>query len=95
MSQGDDGGGAGGGTVNGGNHGENHEGSHTGSHGGGGSRRISVNGSGGSGDLMSLIQERQDAAGSTQVLDLSYANLDTFPAEIEFLRDVLEKRDEE
>ncbi|KAF9357876.1 RAM signaling network component [Mortierella sp. AD094] len=74
MSQGEDGG-AGGGTINGGSH--------------GGERRINTNGSG-SGDLMSLIRERQDAAGSTQVLDLSYANLDAFPAEIEFLRDVLE-----
>ncbi|KAF9404616.1 hypothetical protein BGZ94_004054, partial [Podila epigama] len=41
-------------------------------------------------DLMRLIRERQDAAGSTQILDLSYANLDVFPTEIEFLRDVLE-----
>ncbi|KAG0327127.1 RAM signaling network component, partial [Podila humilis] len=41
--------------------------------------------------LTSLIRQRQDAAGSTQVLDLSYANLDVFPTEIEFLREVLEK----
>ncbi|KAF9134401.1 RAM signaling network component [Mortierella sp. 14UC] len=40
---------------------------------------------------MNTIRERQRAAGSTQILDLSYANLDTFPTEIEFLRDVLEK----
>ncbi|KAG0086124.1 RAM signaling network component [Podila epicladia] len=40
---------------------------------------------------MSLIHERQDAAGSTQTLDLSYANLEVFPTEIEFLREVLEK----
>ncbi|KAF9091416.1 RAM signaling network component [Mortierella sp. AD031] len=46
---------------------------------------------GGSGGLMNLIRERQRAAGSTQILDLSYAHLDTFPTEIEFLRDVLEK----
>ncbi|KAG9065572.1 RAM signaling network component [Linnemannia hyalina] len=38
-----------------------------------------------------MIRERQRAAGSTQILDLSYANLETFPTEIEFLRDVLEK----
>ncbi|KAF9435762.1 RAM signaling network component [Entomortierella beljakovae] len=79
MSQGDDGG-TGGSTVNGG--------SHVGSHGGG--RRIITNGNG-SGDIASLIQERQDAAGSTQVLDLSYANLDSFPTEIEVLGEVLEK----
>lgn len=41
--------------------------------------------------LMSLISQRQDAAGSTQILDLSYANLEVFPTEIEFLREVLEK----
>ncbi|KAF9930213.1 RAM signaling network component [Linnemannia zychae] len=46
---------------------------------------------GSNGGLMNLIRERQRAAGSTQILDLSYANLDTFPSEIEFLRDVLEK----
>ncbi|KAG0298730.1 RAM signaling network component [Dissophora globulifera] len=51
-----------------------------------GSRRPS-----GNGNLMSLIRERQGAAGSTQILDLSYANLDSFPSEIEFLREVLEK----
>ncbi|KAG0012756.1 sterol homeostasis protein [Entomortierella chlamydospora] len=75
MSQGEDGG-AGSGAINGGSH--------------GGERRINANGRGSS-DLMRLIRERQDAAGSTQALDLSYANLDTLPAEIEFLRDVLEK----
>ncbi|KAF9329238.1 RAM signaling network component [Podila minutissima] len=46
---------------------------------------------GGATSLMSLIHQRQDAAGSTQTLDLSYANLDVFPTEIEFLREVLEK----
>lgn len=40
---------------------------------------------------MNMIRERQRAAGSTQILDLSYANLETFPTEIEFLREVLEK----
>ncbi|KAG0033441.1 hypothetical protein BGZ82_006103 [Podila clonocystis] len=40
---------------------------------------------------MSLIHQRQDAAGSTQILDLSYANLEVFPTEIEFLREALEK----
>ncbi|GJJ76494.1 hypothetical protein EMPS_08853 [Entomortierella parvispora] len=40
--------------------------------------------------LMDLIRERQ-GAGSAQILDLSHANLDTFPSEVEFLRDVLEK----
>lgn len=46
---------------------------------------------GGATSLMSLIHQRQDAAGSTQTLDLSYANLEVFPTEIEFLREVLEK----
>ncbi|KAG0200468.1 RAM signaling network component [Mortierella sp. GBA30] len=40
---------------------------------------------------MDLIRERQGVAGSTQILDLSHAHLDTFPTEIEFLREVLEK----
>ena len=40
--------------------------------------------------LMNLIHERQ-SAGNAQILDLSHANLDTFPSEIEFLREVLEK----
>ncbi|KAF8926259.1 RAM signaling network component [Dissophora ornata] len=78
MSQGDDGGAGGEGGGGG-------RGSSIGS-----GRRPSVNASG-NGDLMSLIRERQGAAGSTQILDLSYANLDAFPTEIEFLRDVLEK----
>ncbi|KAG0338363.1 RAM signaling network component [Podila horticola] len=46
---------------------------------------------GGATPLMSLISQRQDASGSTQILDLSYANLEVFPTEIEFLREVLEK----
>jgi len=56
-------------------------------------RPATTNGSSSSGSthgLMDLIRERQ-GAGSAQILDLSHANLDTFPSEIEFLRDVLEK----
>lgn len=53
-------------------------------------RRTSASGAG-SGDTMTLIRERQGAAGNTHNLDLSYANLDTFPTEVEYLRDVLEK----
>ncbi|KAG0253205.1 RAM signaling network component [Mortierella polycephala] len=48
-------------------------------------------GNSGANSLMELIRERQRADGSTTILDLSYANLDTFPSEIEFLRDYLEK----
>ncbi|KAK3806160.1 MAG: RAM signaling pathway protein-domain-containing protein [Linnemannia elongata] len=59
-------------------------------HDGHGANGTGSGGAGGAG-LMSLIRERQRAAGSTQILDLSYANLETFPTEIEFLRDVLEK----
>jgi len=46
---------------------------------------------GGSSSLMDLIRQRQGTSGSTQILDLSYAHLEVFPTEIEFLRDVLEK----
>lgn len=64
--------------------------SQSGHDGSNGDRRTSANSEGG-GDLMSLIQQRQSAAGSNQILDLSSANLEAFPTEIEFLRDVLEK----
>ncbi|KAF9187183.1 RAM signaling network component [Haplosporangium sp. Z 767] len=61
----------------------------TGSGGHGHGRR--ERGNSGASSLMELIRERQRADGSTTILDLSYANLDTFPSEIEFLRDYLEK----
>jgi hypothetical protein len=62
----------------------------TGGTGTNGGRRTSANGEG-NGSLMSLIRQRQAATGSTQILDLSSANLEVFPTEIESLRDVLEK----
>ncbi|KAF9989200.1 RAM signaling network component [Mortierella antarctica] len=48
-------------------------------------------GEGRSSSLMDLIHQRQGTNGSTQILDLSHAELEVFPTEIEFLRDVLEK----